>query len=270
MEIALSGIILFIILLPGISFCRGYYYGEFSNQYTTSDFYNLLINTIFPSILLYIVALPLIHFFSYSYDFKTLFGIISSNDGLVKASIENIEQFKTQIILFQLTINLISFALGRGLYVLVLKQSFDTRIAMLRYKNIWHYLITARFFNFEKNSDTLKVDTVDDIDLTYIDALVNINDETFIYRGVLMDYQLGKDGTLDLIIISEAQRKILSQNQSQSTNNPQTTNQYKDIKGNYLILKYSDLINLNLSFIQINTTYDANGNVVSVQPHIIS
>ncbi|RYY24526.1 MAG: hypothetical protein EOO04_12955 [Chitinophagaceae bacterium] len=258
MEIALSGIVILIMLLPGISFCRGYYFGEFSNQYTSTDFFALLVNTILPSILIYLAAIPFISLLQYSYDFKTLFGVISSNDNLVDVSIRNIEKFKTPIIIFQISINLFAFLIGRAAYSVVLRNSLDSRFGMLRYKNIWHYLITARFFNFRKNSDILKRDCVDDVDLTCVDALVIVNGETYIYTGVLMDYQLGKDGTLDLIIINEAQRKPLNE----------PNDLYKDIRGNYLVLKYADLLNLNFSFIQLDTAIDEEGNV-SIHPRVI-
>ena len=103
-------------------------------------------------------------------------------------------------------------------------------------------------------------DSPEDVDLTFVDALVNINDNTFIYTGILIDYQLGKDGTLDLLIITKAQRKLVTGNDN---------GDYKDIRGNYLILKYSDLINVNFSFIQFDETLDNSGNITGVIPRII-
>ncbi len=260
MDIALSGIILLVLVLPGISFAKGYYSREFSNQYSAAEFYNLTLNTIIPSIVFYLLALPLILIFGYTYNFETLFGIISSNDNLVSTSIRRIENHKYEILIFHILINSFAFIAGRQLYNIVLKNSLDTKYDFLRYKNIWHYLITARFLNFKQNSEILQTDKIEDIDYTYIDALITINEKTFIYTGILIDYHLAKDGGLDLLIIDKAQRKLIG-------GDPEEI--YKDIIGNYLILKYSNIINLNLSFIQLQENIDSNGNIVSFDARII-
>lgn len=255
MDIALSGIILLILILPGISFAKGFYSGEFSNQYTTNDFYNLLINTFFPSIFLYLLSYPIIYyFFNYEFRFDILLGLASSNDNIIKLAITTVEKNKIAIIIYQISLNIIAYITGNRLKKYVLSKSLDTNYDILKYKNIWHYIITARILNFEKNSHILQNDTVEDVDFTYVDALVNVNDQTYIYKGVLADYQLARDGGLDLLIVTNAQRKLISD----------PTGTYKDIKGNYIILKYSDLINLNLTFIQLDETLDSSGNLISV------
>jgi hypothetical protein len=254
-DIALSGIILLILILPGISFAKGFYSGEFSNQYTTNDFYNLLINTFFPSIFLYLLSYPIIYyFFNYEFRFDILLGLASSNDNIIKLAITTVEKNKIAIIIYQISLNIIAYITGNRLKKYVLSKSLDTNYDILKYKNIWHYIITARILNFEKNSHILQNDTVEDVDFTYVDALVNVNDQTYIYKGVLADYQLARDGGLDLLIVTNAQRKLISD----------PTGTYKDIKGNYIILKYSDLINLNLTFIQLDETLDSSGNLISV------
>lgn len=136
MEIALGGIIILIILLPGISFRKGYFSEEFSNQYTIRDFFNLFVNTLFPSIIIYLLALPVIYFTfdGYFYDFKTLLGILSSNDSLVENSINQVDKFKYEIIVFQATINLISFGIGLRLRDIILHYSIDAKSKFFRYK----------------------------------------------------------------------------------------------------------------------------------------
>ena len=259
MDIAISGIVIICLLLPGISFNKGYYSGEFSRKYLSSDFYSLFVNTLFPSLLIYLIFFPIVYFiFGYTYDVHVFLGIISSNDDLVSQSIEKVDQFIIEIVVFQTIVNLISYFLGKLLHNLILKYSLDTRHHVLRFNNVWHYLISGRFLQYR---DILNIDTVRDIDLTFVDALVNINNQTFIYTGLLIDYQLGKDGTLDLLIITKAQRKLI---------NVDTEEDYKDIRGNYLVLKYSDLININLSFIQIEPSVNDTGEITEVKLRLIS
>lgn len=258
MEIAISSIVIIVLLLPGISFNKGYYSGEFSRQYLANDFFSLLINTLFPSVIFYILAFPLIYIFGYYYDFNILLGLISSSDELVKESISLIDKFILQIFSFQIILNISAFLIGKKFRDLVLLYSFDTKYPIFRFNNIWHYLISARFLEYK---EILQNDTPEDVDVTFVDALINIGEQTFIYTGILVDYELGKDGTLDLLTISQVQRKLVTGNDN---------GDYKDIRGNYLILKYSDLININFSFIQFDEVLDHSGNITGVTARPLS
>jgi hypothetical protein len=259
LEIAIGGLVLFVLLLPGISFNKGYFSGEFSRNYISTDFFGLLVNTIFPSLILYLLAFPIIYFsFGYFYNIQVFLGVISSNDDLVKSSIQTLDKFKLEITSFQIIINILAYIIGKLSRDLILKYSLDTKTENFKFDNIWHYLISARFLEI---NNILINDSPEDVDLTFVDALVSIDGNTFIYTGILLDYQLGKDGTLDLLIISKAQRKMVTGNNSGT---------YKDISGNYLVLKYSDLLNLNFSFIQFDETLDNNGNITAVQARIIN
>ncbi len=258
MEIAISSIVIIVLLLPGISFNKGFYSSKFSRQYLTNDFFSLLINTLLPSIAFYLLAFPIIYFiFDYYYDFKILLGLVSSNDTLVENSIILIEKFIIQIFCFQFSINIIAFIIGICSRNLILKHSLDTKFPILRFNNIWHYFISGRFLEY---NNILQNDTPEDVDLTFVDALININDQTFIYTGILIDYELGKDGSLELITITQVQRKLVTGNDNGN---------YKDIRGNYLILKYSDLVNLNFTFIQFDESYDESENLIGVTARLI-
>lgn len=230
---------------------------NFLENIITNDFFSLLVNTIFPSIIFYIIAFPFIYFSGYYYDFKILFGLISSNDDLVEKSIHLIDRFILQIFIFQIILNSLAFIIGIQLRNLILKKSYDTKYPIFRFNNIWHYLISGRFLEYK---EILQNDSPEDADITFIDALININEQTFIYTGILVDYELGRDGSLELITITQAQRKLVTGNNN---------GDYKDIRGNYLVLKYSDLININLSFIQFDEIIDQNGNITGVTARLL-
>lgn len=250
MEIALGGIIVLIILLPGIFFRKGYFSEEFSNQYTIRDFFQLFVNTLFPSLIAYLIFLPFIYFiFGYYYDLEILLGILSSNEKLVEVSINKIDNFKFEILGFQAIINLVSFFVGYKLKNIVLNKSFDARNKFFRYKNVWHYLLSAKFILFKRSQIELTTNKIEDIDITFIDALLIIGEHTCIYTGILVDYELSIDGSLDLIYLKNAQRKFVING---------SNSEYKDIDGHIIILKYENIINLNLSFIQVEELDDDN------------
>lgn len=243
MDIALSGLIILIVLLPGICFNRGYFSGVFSYEYTKNNFFSLLISAFIPSVILYLTFYILLLLFTgYDYNFIVFLGLFSSDRNIYFYSIAMIEKYKAEIILLNLVINLVSFFLGFYVKNLVVRYKLDTKYSFLRYKNYWYYLITGKFIDFPSSSIKLYKNTVNDVDITYIDALVSINDITYIYTGILVDYNLGKEGTLDLLLIKDAQRKKV---------NGKNNGEYKDIDGHIIALKYCDLINVNFSFIQV-------------------
>jgi hypothetical protein len=245
MEFALGGLVLLLILLPGISYRKGYFSEEFSNQYTIKDFFQLFINTLFPSLIFYLLFLPIIYFiWDYYYDFKILLGILSSQESLQSHAIEKINEYKFQIIGFQSFINIFAFFIGYWSRGWIVSNSYDARNKFFRYKNVWHYILSAKFMLFERSQIELQDNKVEDVDITYIDALVVIGEVKIIYTGILVDYELSSDGSLDLLYIKNAQRKIIEENNKSSEN--------KDINGNIIILKYEHIINLNLSFIEIS------------------
>ncbi|RUA32763.1 MAG: hypothetical protein DSY77_11390 [Bacteroidetes bacterium] len=201
MQIALSGLVLLLILLPGISFRKGYFAEEFSNQYTIRDFFQLFINTLFPSLIAYLIFLPIIYFsFDYTYNIKILLGILSSNEKLLSTSINSINNDISKIITFQFFINFSAFLFGHFLRNLILKNSFDATNKFFRYKNIWHYLLSAKFILFRRSLIELKENRVEDVDLTFVDALVAIDSKTILYSGILVDYELSNDGSFGFVI----------------------------------------------------------------------
>lgn len=260
MNIALAGIVILILLLPGILFNKSYFSGEFSSQYTVQDFFGLLSNTLIPSILFYIsigflISLP----FGYRYDFEVLLGLLSSNKEIVENAISKVEEFKLEIIGFNSLIGLLSFFTGFWLKNIVLRNGWDINYPFLRFHNIWHYLLTAKFIDLERSQIELVNDTISDVDLTYVVALVNIANKPILYNGILVDYELGKDGGLDLLYLKGAKRREISED----------GDSYVDIEGNALILKYENLINLNLSFIATDIIRNDKNEITAVETRLI-
>ncbi len=246
MDIALGGIVILVILLPGLLFRKGYFSEEFSNQYTVGNFFRLFLDTLFPSIITYILFLPIIYYgCGYYYDIELILGVLSSDSNLVAKSIKQIDFYSKEILLFQLVINAVAFGAGYWLKSFVLKNSYDARSKFLRYKNVWHYILSAKYILFKRSQIDLLNNTIEDIDFTFVDALVDVGDKPILYTGVLVDYELARDGGLDLLYLKFPQRKVLDSKCG-----------FKEIEGNTLVLKYNEIINLNFSFIQVELGSD--------------
>ncbi len=240
MNIALGGIIILMLLMPGIIFRKGYLSGEFSREYTVQDFFELLINTLLPSLFFYLLGLLIASLLGYYCNIKILLGLLSSDNELLKSSLRNIENHKIEILIFHLFTYIIAFIAGLCLKNLTIKRRWDSKSSFLKFDNIWHYLLTAKFIEFPRSQIKL-TDNIDIIDFTYVYAVEEIGGKAYIYNGILVDYELSKDGGLNLIYLKGAER----------TDFQDDANSLK-IDGNILILKYENIININLSFI---TTY---------------
>ena len=123
-------------------------------------------------------------------------------------------------------------------------------------------------------------DKVDEIELIFIDALVELKEGTVIYDGVLVDYELSKDGGLQNISLKGVRRRYLKDDPSRTArpydeiqydaSNEEhlypkgTVNRYYDIPGHILIIPYEKIVNLNFSYYKIQELAENEFNVVMV------
>jgi hypothetical protein len=251
MNIALGSTFAIVFLLPGILFRKGYFSGEFSRQFLSKDFFQLFINTLIPSVLIYIIAWPFCYWAGWTYDLRVIFGLIASSDNLNSSSIEAIITYQFPILSFLVIINLSSLLTGFLLNLIVRRNWWDVKYNIFRYENIWHYILTAKFFHTNRSQFELSRDKIDDIEISYCVALVSIGGENILYNGILIDYQLAHDGGLDLIFLKDTKRRLI--------NNPNGV--YENIDGNIFVIKYENVINLNLTFYRAELELDEDENL---------
>ncbi len=111
-------------------------------------------------------------------------------------------------------------------------MNLDSRWQVLRFNNDWFYLLTGRQWGLRKGVD---------FDVIWIDAFVKGAPNAILYSGVLDYYFFSRDGGMDSISLSYAKRWT-------EPGGDQTI----AIPGQSLILKYSEILNLNLAFIRLN------------------
>ena len=129
----------------------------------------------------------------------------------------------------------------------------DRDYKMFRFQNSWHYIVSGEFFEFPRARLTLRKDNVEDIEVVWINALQDTSNGTYLYQGVLVDYELAKDGGLNSLSLKFAQRRHLSLDEN---GNSALEERYYPIKGHMLVLKYPELKNLNFTYYKIIKTED--------------
>jgi hypothetical protein len=254
MNIVLGSTVSIVFLLPGILFRKGYFSGEFSKQFVSRDFFQLFINTLLPSLLIYALAWPICCLAGWTYDFTVILGLLADSDKLNTFSIKSIENYQNQIICFLVIVNCFAYFLGILSKLIVIHFWLDVKFSLLRYENIWHYIITAKFFQITRSQFELNKSEIDDIEIVYCVASINIGGENILYNGILFDYQLAHDGGLDLIYLKDAKRRHIDKPRGK----------YENIDGSIFIVKYENVINLNLTFYRVELEEDENGDLTAI------
>lgn len=111
----------------------------------------------------------------------------------------------------------------------------------------WYYLLSGR--------DEKKIP-----ELIFVSAIVQIETKAWIYEGILSDYRLRNDATLDYICLRGVKRRTIEEYDKSISGTP--------IQGHVFILRYSEIITLNIEYYDIeqdqsvktNNSANANNN----------
>jgi hypothetical protein len=170
----------------------------------------------------------------------------------------NVQNNSVKILGYNLTIFLFSGICGYYWKQTVRNKKWDRRFKIFRYQNSWHYILKGEFFDFPRAEITLEMDEVEDIEFVFVDAIVQIGRESYLYDGILVDYELRSDGGLETISIKNAQRRKLSDDSEIDADGAKSDNsdKYYPIIGHILLIKYSELKNLNFAYLRLEKTDD--------------
>jgi hypothetical protein len=245
MNIALSSLILFFLLIPGILFRRFYYSEEFSKQYIKESFFAIFFSSFIPSVFFHSLWFLVFGFYSNLIRLDIFFNLLSPNPST--DSINNVSNSFDWIIWYNASLFITASFLGFILKKSIRKFKFDIKYKFLRYKNTWHYILTGEFFDFPRANINLSADSkVVDIEFVFVDALMVLNGNSYLYDGILVDYELSNDGGLDFITIKNAKRRKIDDDCMIAENGDKSDNSssYYPISGHMLVLKYEEIKNL--------------------------
>jgi hypothetical protein len=236
MNIAFPAFFILVLIIPGFIFQNSYEKLEntsiekkpFDVSSSLAFFYALILHVFLIS-----VVVPLsgneIH---YDICIKLLTGsksISASDLGAISGNI-------TKIILYFSSSFLLAYVFGKFFQKIIFyfnpykssKYAFDTP---------WYYELTG------------KLSETQDAELIKLSCLVESNNTSFLYYGVLEDFYLDSNGQLNRVVLSGAMRRLIESDDSESTTPP--TTRFYEIKGDRLILKYEDIKNINIEYLYI-------------------
>ena len=136
-------------------------------------------------------------------------------------------------------------------------NKYDRYYKLFRFQNKWHYILYGEFFDFPRANFNLNTDQVENIEAMFVDAVSNIGDESYIYNGFLVDYELSKNGGLETITLKSTQRRKISEDSKVlSSGKLDNSKNFYPIDGHIVLLKYSEIINLNFSYYKLEEVDD--------------
>ncbi len=249
-------LIIFIFLFPGIIIRKAYYSGKFSKQFNRGQFSEKLFASLFWGIVNFIIAsslLPLflkfkgvesVYKFFYNLVVKVVtFDITKGADYLSNISFTEIISL---IIFFIFGLFILPFMLGSMGFKIVRKLKLDLKLTSFTFSNHWHYFfkgeiidktdtnkISKQNINFDPNEDNI----------TRLDVLTLEGNSKYLYKGILLDYNLKEsDEDLDSIILYEPMKKKYIDEDDKKKKG------FESIPGNFILIPYSNILNLNVTF----------------------
>jgi hypothetical protein len=261
-DIAFTSIILVLLFLPGLIFFRAYFANSFSSKYFKSSFSSIIPTIIIPSLILHFLAFQFIKPFVFKYEPNIEYiGLLLTIDKpeILSEIFLNIKLHLKEIATYFLLLYLFSAILGFSIWSIIRKLKLDRKIPPLRFPNKWYYIFTGEllefsdnwkyknsknFFRKKKTSDS-KVENVS-ISIRYVEVLVQIGNYSIIYSGILEDYGLSKsEAGVEFIKLSNVTKSILSLKSK-------VINKSIIIPGDFLIIPFIEIKNLNITYYSLN------------------
>jgi hypothetical protein len=133
----------------------------------------------------------------------------------------------------------------------VRRLKLDHRTKTFRFDNYWYYMLTGEVLDFRENAgEGRRVDGV------YLSAVVDHASGSYLYRGIVSDFTFDRDGALDTIVLADAHRRRLVDDREEGV--PRVAvgpaapdERYYEIRGDFLVLRYSELRTLNLDYFAV-------------------
>lgn len=246
MNIALSAVIIFLLLLPPIAFYLAFTLGKFPKSGPKIG--------LLEGLMLSAVISTLLHAFAFLLVEKEirfdLIALLIGGDLKSFGALTNNTNFRyqfQQFVLYNAVMVLIAIFLGRTVRLLVKHLGWHAHDEFLRLYNYWWYLFNGyKVDGFVNNGSPIPYDIV------YINALVNTNSGTMIYSGILIDF-VCEGEKLDRIYLSETYKrefKKMATNDKGNFLSHEVGDEYP-IDGDTMMIPYVNIINLNLHFVNI-------------------
>jgi hypothetical protein len=251
MNFAFPALLAFLLLLPGIilryTYARGAWgWASPTSLRRISD--ELAFGVIF-SIPLHVCWLALATVLGWNPDVRVPLALLAGNFGpnnyLLEPTLAGISDNYVAVAGYLVSLFAAAAVLGNLGHRSVRRLRLDHRTKTFRFDNYWYYMLTGEVLRFREH-DT----DIEEPDGVYASAVVTHSSESYLYRGIVSDFTFDAEGALDTVVLTDAHRRKLADDRpmADQTAPYQEDPRYYTIRGDYLILSYSEMQTLNLDY----------------------
>ena len=258
MNVAFPALLIALLILPGAIFRYSYARGSWGwtspvSFRSISD--ELAYSAVF-AVGLHALWSYLGGLLGYRVAIRALISFLSGSFGprgeLFQTSMSALTAHPAAIVTYFLSLAFVAALTGRLAHAAVRKTKWDLRTQIFRFKNEWHYLLTGEALSFKEVSLQSR-----DVDGVYLSAVVDHSKDSYLYRGIVEDWTFDRDGNLETIALSNAHRRLMSQDRPQAhTEQPGAQippdSRYYKIHGDLLVLRYTEIKTLNLDYFALS------------------
>lgn len=232
MNIAFPAFFLLALILPGFIFTSAYERTE-NITLDKKPFEASSASSLMCALLLQLIYASCVHFWIKEIDFSLCIKVLTGGK-LAQIDIESLSPDVGFIGIYFVVLYLISYISGKfwQKVIFYLNPYKSSRFA---FDTPWYYELKG------------KLSSESDAQIIKVSCLLDTKDGSYLYYGFLDDFYLDQDGQLDRIVLFDVYRRDIKSDDNGENN----TERYYQIKGDRLILKYSQIINMNLEYLYI-------------------
>jgi len=247
MEIATSALLLLVILLPGfilqIAYAKGFW--RWNSPTTNRPIVERVPTGIIIAGILHLIWIPLAscannNVINLNTLVMFLTGKFGHDDELFSQALISLTGNPGYIAAYFFSLYIFSLGMGTLGHYLVRRFHIDHATRFLRFDNEWYYWLTGEITSFQ---ETANVDGK--IHGVYLTTVVHHSGCDYLYTGFVKDFFFDKEGHLDRVILENTERRKMSDDKIPTS----TDNRYYKIEGNYFVLRYSEMVTVNLKYV---------------------
>jgi len=243
-NIAFTTLVILLLAMPGYIARAAYLTEDFSREVLPTNLTNDIALAILYSLPIHFVAVStIIYLYQHGYlstnvDFEVVFRFLGGEYGRYGEEFgrlsSNLYQHMYRIAAYFVCVMAAALVIGIMLRKVVWEYRLDVKIPTLfRYRNRWLYLLTAR--------EQLELD---EPHITVVDALMELANETQLYRGMVVGFISNEAGDLEDLYLGDVFRGKFVESAG-----GEKKFEWQEVPGDSFVLKYREIRNLNISFL---------------------
>lgn len=263
MNIAFPAVAILLLTFPGILFIYSYRRGFWRTPVSLGPLQDELGKGIIAALIINVIVANGVEAISgWAVDYQALVTVLSGSSSVSEPThsthMNALAGYSNQVAAYFIVVNLLGTACGFALHIFVRWLKLDLRFDHLRFNNEWYYLFQgeARVFDVpqkQRARSTITELLSHEIGFVFISAVVEQSGASYLYWGVLSEYYFTKEGDLDRLVLREVQRRVITDDEKQPPSDQQVVDpvdndQFYPIRGDYLVLRYADIKNLNIDY----------------------